>query len=169
MRFSVTTFVGVALALGPASPHEKVETTVGGKKITIEYGRPYKKNRVIFGGLVPYGKVWRLGADERTLLTLEGDVMLGSLHVPAGSYSLWAVPGEKEWSLVVNKQAKGWGADWDYETKIKPEEFGRAPMKLAPAPPTEQLTIQFVPGAGKKAKMTIVWDTTQASIEITAH
>ena len=179
MRLSVTTLVGATLALGSltlapaqekrASPHDKVEATVGGKKITIEYGRPYKKGREVFGQLVPFGKVWRLGADERTLLTVEGDVMLGSLHVPAGSYSLWAQPGEKEWSLVVNKQAKGWGADWDYETKIKSEEFGRAAMKVSKVPLAEQLSIAIVPGAGKQGKLTITWDTTQASIEIMAH
>ena len=179
MRFPVTTLVGATLALGfftfapaqekPVSPHDKVEASVGGKKITIEYGRPYKKERVIFGQLVPFDKVWRLGANERTLLTLEGDVMFGALHVPAGSYSLWAAPGEKEWALVVNKQAKGWGADWDYETKIKPEEFGRATMKVSKVPLTEQLTIAIAPGAGKKGKLTITWDTTEASLELTAH
>jgi hypothetical protein len=93
-----------------ASPHETTSATIGGKKVTIEYGRPYKKNREIFGGLVPYGEVWRTGADEATVLTTEGDLMIGKLHVPKGTYSLFTVPAKEEWTLVVNKTAKQWGA-----------------------------------------------------------
>ncbi|MDX2267723.1 MAG: DUF2911 domain-containing protein [Bryobacter sp.] len=156
-------------AQGRKSPHEKVEATHEGKPITIEYGRPSKKGRKIFGGLVPYGKVWRTGADERTLITLPTDVMFGSLHVPAGSYSLWTVPGEKEWQLVVNKQAKGWGADWDYETKIKPEEVGRAPMKVSTIPAVEQFTIKLLPRGENHFDLVMEWDTTRAVLDVMMH
>jgi hypothetical protein len=151
------------------SPHEKVEATYEGKTISIEYGRPSKKGREIFGGLVPYGKVWRTGADERTLLTLPVDAMFGSVHVPAGSYSLWTVPGEKEWQLVINKQAKGWGADWDYETKIKSEEFARAPMKVQKIPAVEQFTIKLMPKGENHFDLVMEWDTTRASLGIMMH
>src|SRR3954470_22014386 len=83
------------------SPHETVNATVGGAKITIVYGRPYSKDpksgekRKIWGTLVPYGKVWRLGADEATILTTDKDITIGGTAVPAGSYSLYLWPDEK--------------------------------------------------------------------------
>ena len=75
------------------SPHESSSGTIAGKKITIEYGRPYKKGRKIFGGLEPLGKVWRTGADEATTLTTEADLMVGGIHVPAGVYGLFTITG----------------------------------------------------------------------------
>jgi hypothetical protein len=161
--------VSESAAQNRKSPHEKVEATYEGKTLTIEYGRPSKRGREIFGGLVPYGKVWRTGADERTLITLPTDVMLGHLHVPAGQYSLWTVPGEKEWTLVVNKQAKGWGADWDYETKIKSEELGRAPMKVSKIPVVEQFTIKLNPKGENQFELVMEWDTTRAAIDLVFH
>jgi hypothetical protein len=152
-----------------ASPHDKVEATIGGKTITIEYGRPAKKGREIFGKLVPYGQVWRAGADERTKLTTSADLMLGSLHVPAGSYSLWALPGENEWTLIVNKQAGGWGAQWDYEAKIKQDELGRVKMKLESVPSVEQFTITLTPGSGNRGTLTLSWDTVKASLGVMVH
>jgi hypothetical protein len=156
-------------AQGRPSPHEKVTATHDGKTITIEYGRPSKKGRAIYGGLVPFAKVWRTGADERTMITLPFDVMIGSLHVPAGSYSLWTVPGQKEWQLIVNKQAKGWGADWDYDSKIKGEELGRAPMKVSTIPAVEQFTIKLNPKGDHHFDLVMEWDTTRATIELMIH
>ncbi len=162
--------VSESAAQNRKSPHEKVEATIDGKKIVIEYGRPSKKGREIFGGLVPNGKVWRTGADERTLITLPSDIMFGSLHVPAGQYSLWTVPGASEWQLVLNKQAKGWGADWDYETKIKGEEFGRAPMKVTKlSAPVEMFTIKLESKGGMNFELVMEWDMTRATIAGMVH
>ncbi|MEN6535070.1 MAG: DUF2911 domain-containing protein, partial [Bryobacteraceae bacterium] len=104
--------VGMLLAQGRnrISPHEQTSATFDGKKVTVEYGRPYKKGREIFGGLVPWDKVWRTGADEATILTSDADLMIGSLHVPKGSYSLFTIPEKQSWTLIVNKVAKQWGA-----------------------------------------------------------
>src|SRR4051812_41493206 len=74
-----------------ASPHADVNATVAGKKITISYGRPYKKGRAIWGGLVPWDQIWRTGADEATTLTTDGDLTLGTLKVPKGSYALFTL------------------------------------------------------------------------------
>jgi hypothetical protein len=147
-----------------ASPHEQVSATVGGKKLTIEYGRPYKKGRDIFGALVPWGEVWRTGADEATTLTCDGDVTIGSLKVPKGSYALFTVPGAKDWQLIVNKQAKQWGA-FKYDAK---NDLGRTPLKVsAAASPVEQLTIALQPAGDKALTLAISWDKVVASVAIT--
>src|SRR5687768_16268382 len=88
----------------PLSPPQEVKYSSGGKNITINYSAPSKRGRAIMGSLVPYGKVWRTGANAATSLTTDTDLMLGSLHVKAGKYTLYTIPGEKEWTLIVNKQ-----------------------------------------------------------------
>jgi hypothetical protein len=148
------------------SPDEVVTAAIGGKKVTVEYSRPSAKGRKIFGGLVPFGQVWRTGANEATVLTVEGDFMAGALHVPQGSYSLFTIPGEKEWTLVLNKTVKQWGA-FKYEEKT---DLGRAPMKVGQAAgAVEKLTITIEPGAGNRGALKIAWDTTEATIELMAH
>ena len=89
-----------------ASPHE----TVTGPNVKVTYGRPYKKGRDIFGGLEAYGKVWRTGADEATEITFEKDVLFGDKKVPAGTYTLFTIPGKEEWTVILNKELKQWGA-----------------------------------------------------------
>ena len=149
-----------------ASPHEKTSATIGGKNITIEYGRPYKKGRVIFGGLVPWGQVWRTGADEATKLTTEADLMLGKVHVPKGSYSLFTIPGEAEWTLVINKVADQWGA-YKYEQK---QDLGRTAMKVeSSASPVEQFTISIDAQGERRGVLKMSWDKTTASVPIMVH
>jgi hypothetical protein len=152
-----------------ASPHEQATVTLAGKKVTIEYGRPSKKGRDIFGktGLVPFGEVWRTGADEATTITCDGNVSIGSLKVPKGTYSLFTIPGEKEWTLVLNKEAKQWGA-FKYDQK---KDLGRVPLAVSTAgAPVEQFTIALEPQADKKsALLKLSWDTTVASATITAQ
>ena len=171
-RFALrlATIVGLTLATVAvgraerASPHETVNATVGGKKISITYGRPFKKGRAIFGALVPWGQVWRTGADEATTLTTDGDITLGELKVPKGTYALFTVPGQKQWQLIVNKNPKQWGA-FKYDAK---DDLGKTTMKVSAAPtPVEQLTIAIKPAGDKKATLEIAWDTMVASTTIT--
>src|SRR5262252_182646 len=112
-----------------ASPHAEATATLAGKKITISYGRPYMKGRTIFGSLVPWGEVWRTGADEATTFTTETDVVIGGLKVPKGEYSLFTIPTEKQWTLILNKTAKQWGA-FKYDAA---QDLGRVPMTVAAA------------------------------------
>jgi hypothetical protein len=152
----------------PASPHETVTANVGGKTITITYGRPYMKGRKIYGGLVPFDKVWRTGADEATTFTTDGDVMLGSLHVPAGTYALFTIPGEAHWTIILNKVAKTWGA-YDYE-KNKAQDLGQTTAKIEKlSSPVEQLTLSIKPGAGKSATLSIAWESTGVHVPIMVH
>jgi hypothetical protein len=149
-----------------ASPHEKTSATIAGNTITIEYGRPYKKGRDIFGGLEPLGKVWRTGADEATTFTTGKDVMIGSLHVPAGTYGLFTIPDKDKWTLVLNKTAKQWGA-FKYD---EGQDLGRVPMQVKTlSAPVEQLTIAIEPTSGSSGILKITWDRTEASVDFMVH
>jgi hypothetical protein len=111
------------------SPKAGVFQTVGITDINISYSRPGVKNRKIWGELVPYNKVWRTGADEATKITFSTDVLIEGKKLPAGAYSFFAIPGEKEWTLIFNKVADQWGAFTYNEAedalriKVKPVEY----------------------------------------------
>ncbi len=92
------------------SPKALVEQTIGFTEVTIEYGRPGVKGRTIWGGLVAYNAVWRAGANEATKITFSTDVKIDGKKLRAGSYSFFAIPGQKTWTLIFNKVANQWGA-----------------------------------------------------------
>jgi hypothetical protein len=98
------------------SKNGKTQGTVGGVEVTLEYGRPSVSGRRIWGELVPYGKVWRTGADEATTVTFSKDVLVEGRKLSAGTYGLFTVPGESEWTVVFNRVAKQWGA-YEYDEK----------------------------------------------------
>lgn len=149
-----------------ASPHETTSALVGGSKVTIEYGRPYKKGRDIFGGLEPLGKVWRTGADEATTFTTEKDLMVGKLHVPAGTYGLFTIPDKAGWTLILNKTAKQWGA-FKYD---QGQDLGRTPMQVKTLEaPVEQLTIVIEPKGDTEGTLKVIWDRTEASVNLMMH
>jgi hypothetical protein len=176
MKTLVSACLGVTFLFGgavfavaqdkPVSPHETVTNSIGGKSISITYGRPSKKGREVYKQLAPYGQVWRTGADEATVLTTPADLMLGSLHVPAGSYSLFTIPGEKEWTLIVNKNPKQWGA-FKYQQS---DDLGRVKMTVSEnAAPVEQFTINIVPEKGSNGKITFAWDKVTATVPVVVH
>ena len=151
-------FVLPACSQSRKSPHEIVEAD----NVKVSYGRPYKKGREIFGGLEKYGKVWRTGADEATEITFTKDVTFGGKPVKAGTYTLFTIPDQNEWTVILNSQLGQWGA-YDYEkNKSKDILQFKVPVKKLSAP-VEQLTIRFVPG-----NMVIEWDQTQVSIPVTS-
>ena len=96
-----------------ASKNGKVEGTIDGVTVTLEYGRPNVKGRTVWGSLVPYGKVWRTGADEATTITFSADVEISGEKLAAGTYSLYTQPGENEWIVIFNKVAEQWGTRYD--------------------------------------------------------
>lgn len=147
---------------GRASPHDKASVTMGGKDITIEYGRPYLKGRSVGNEVAPYGQVWRTGADEATKLTTPVNLKIGNLAVPAGSYSLYTWPTEKAWKLIVNKVADQWGTEY-----AQSADLGRVDLKLEKAAaPVEQLTISFDKAGEKNATLKIAWGTTLVSVPV---
>ena len=147
------------------SPHESVTGKVGEANITVTYGRPYKKGREIYGGLVPWDKIWRTGADEATTLETDRDLMLGPLHVPSGKYALFTIPSRESWTLIVNKVADQWGA-FNY---AQAADVGRVQMSVSVSEFTEQLTIEIAAGEGPHGTLSIVWDMTAVSVPIMAH
>ena len=104
-----------------ASPRQKVEQQFSMSKITLDYGRPGVKGRKIFGELVPYGKVWRAGANSSTKITFEQSINFGGKVVPAGTYGLFIQPSEKAWKVILNKDSKQWGA-YEYDEKLNVAE-----------------------------------------------
>jgi len=144
-----------------ASPHETVKATIDGATVSVTYGRPSMKGRKIFGGLVPYGQVWRTGADEATILETDKALMFGPLHVNPGKISLYSLIDEKEWKLVLNKQVGQWGTEY-----AAGQDLGRVAMKTEKlTAPVEQLTIAIEKNpAGKGGLLVIQWETTKATL-----
>jgi len=148
------------------SPHDTTNAAIDGDEIKIVYGRPYTKDpktgakRKIWGGLVPFDKVWRLGADEATLFTTTQPLELGGKSIPAGSYTLFMLPhDEKSATLVVNKQIGQWGTKYDEK-----QDFARVDMKREPvSSAADQLAIASNPSGSGTIKVT--WETTQYSVD----
>jgi hypothetical protein len=148
---------------GGGSPHDTVEWAVKGAKITITYGRPSLKGRSL-ETLTPAGKIWRTGADAATTLTTDKPLMFGSLMVPAGTYTLYTVPGPTAWKLVVSKQTGQWGTEYREEN-----DLGRADLKVEKLPqPVEQFTISIAT-AGDSPTLNLDWGTTRASTPFMVH
>src|SRR5438067_3887301 len=144
------------------SPPGNATVTLNGKKITIDYSRPFMKGRKIMGGLVPYDKVWRTGANEATLLTTEADLDIGGTSVPAGKYTLWTLPSEGTWKLIINKQTGQWGTDYDQS-----QDLARVNMNVSTLPQSvEQFTIAFDKTGGDSAKLNLDWEKTRASVDV---
>lgn len=151
------------------SPHETITATIGGDQLTIVYGRPYTKDpksgatRKIWGGLVPYGKVWRTGADEATLFTTEKPIEIGGTTIPAGTYSLYTQPEENgSAKLLVNKQTGQWGTKYD-----EGQDLARIDLKKeAMSKPVNQFTmaIDKNPEGGV---LKLMWETTEYSVPFT--
>ncbi|HUO85088.1 MAG TPA: DUF2911 domain-containing protein [Thermoanaerobaculia bacterium] len=149
----------------PLSPPAKAEATIAGKSITIDYSAPSRREREIMGGLVPFDKVWRTGANAATTLTTSADLMIGSLHVPAGTYTLFTIPGEKAWTLIVNKQTGQWGTNYDPS-----QDLGRVPMKIRSlADSVETFVIGIELGKDNKGFLNLTWENTEASAPLMVH
>jgi hypothetical protein len=160
---ALVALIGAVAAQGNrVSPHETTELTLNGKKITVTYGRPYMKGRKIMGALVPYGQVWRTGADEATVLTTDANLTIGNLAVPKGSYAIFTLPSESGWKLIVNKVDKQFGA-FDYDQK---QDLGRVDMKVGKtSAPVEQFTITLAK-SGNGGVMKLEWENTSAAVDL---
>ena len=144
-----------------ASPHDTVKATIDGANVTITYGRPYMKGRKVFGGVVPYGQVWRTGADEATILTTDKALMIGPIHVNPGKISLYSLIDDKTWKLVLNKQVGQWGTEY-----AQAQDLARVEAKVEKlSTPVEQFTITIEKNpAGKGGMIVMQWETTKASV-----
>ena len=149
------------------SPHETVNATVGDAKITVVYGRPYTKDpktgapRKIWGGLVPYGQVWRMGADEATLFTTDKEISIGGTPVAAGTYSLFLLPEEGAAKLIVNKQTGQWGTKYDAGQDLVRISLIQGKLDK----PVDQFLIS-VEKTAADGVLKLMWDDTQYSTSI---
>jgi len=146
------------------SPPAKATCSMGDSaNITVDYSSPRAKGRKIFGGVVPYGEVWRLGANEATTFVVSSDVTVGGTKLPAGSYTLFAVPNADNWKLVISKKTGEWGTKYAGPDS----DLGRVPMKTSSlSAPMENFTISF-DKTGSGCTMRVEWEKTRASVDIT--
>lgn len=147
----------------PASPRSKVEQQVGLVKATVDYGRPGVKGRKIFGGLEPYGKVWRTGANASSKVTFDGDVQIQKTQVPAGTYGLYTIPNRASWTIILSKNSKLWGAG-GYNPS---DDLARFEVKIEKLKDhRESLEIGFEKFHANGADLFIAWEKTKVSLPV---
>lgn len=167
----VFTLAGAVLAQQPAAPAQPRPqlsprgqadfTFADGKKIVVDYSRPSIRNRKIMGGLVPFGQVWRTGANQATSFETQSNLDLAGAQVPAGKYTLFTIPGEDSWTIILNKQTGQWGTVYSeaqdlVRVKVKP---------VKPASTVEQFTISFEQRGGNAGVMKLEWENTSVPVE----
>jgi hypothetical protein len=152
----------------PSPPGSATCKFADGKKITVDYSRPRTRDpktgaaRTIMGAVVPYGRVWRTGANEATSFVTEADLTINGTNVPAGSYTLFTIPETDKWTLIINKQTGQWGTDYN-----QAQDLARIPMKVGKTNGAiEQFTIVFDQPSGNTCTMRLEWENTRASVDI---
>jgi hypothetical protein len=162
MIFTLTLFT--ACQKRPSPPASATCDLGGGKTIRTNYSSPRMKGRRIYGDLVPFGEVWRAGANEATTFVTNGDVVVGGKTVPAGSYTIFTIPMTDKWILIINRKTGEWGIPYKYES----DELTRVDMTVSKLPaPLENFTIGYDKSASGCA-LRIDWETTRASVDLTA-
>lgn len=148
-----------------ASPEEVNTFTFGDASLTVDYSRPSKKGRVIFGELVPYGKVWRTGANEATTITVDKDIMFGADPLAAGTYTLWTIPQASSWTVILNSKTYPWGVTYGGEA----QRDATADVVTVEVPTTqltevvEKFTIDV---STDPAALNLKWDQTLVSVPL---
>jgi len=148
------------------SPSQTVSQDLGLGKVSVTYSRPNVKGREIFGALVPYGKVWRAGANAATTITLTEDVLFQNQAVPAGQYALFCIPGKDQWTIVLNKTVNQWGA-YLYDAANDQLRIKVKPVALTAT--VESFTIQFANVSTLAADLRLEWNRTQVSVHLTSN
>jgi Protein of unknown function (DUF2911) len=161
-----TVFIGTACAQDKSSrpsPPAQAKCNLGsGKTVSVDYSSPRAKGRKIYGELVPYGKIWRAGANEATTFVADTDLAVDGTTVPAASYTMFVIPNQDKWTLVISKKTGEWGTAYPGEK----EDLARVDMKVSKLPsPVENFTIVFEQ-TGNGCVMHMDWETTRASVDI---
>ena len=143
--------------LGQLSVRDTARASIGSADVWVDYGRPQKRGREIFGNVVPWNSVWRTGANAATQFNTTADLVIGGATVPAGKYTLWTLPTPTGWKLIINKQTGQWGTEYHAE-----QDLVRVDAKVETlAAPVEQLVIAFEPGF-----LTFTWDKTKVAVPV---
>src|SRR3984885_7161557 len=148
----------------PSPPASATCDLGGGKTVKTDYSSPRMKGRKIYGDLVPFGEVWRTGANESKTFVASSDVVVGGKSVPAGSYTIFTVPTADHWTLIINKKTGEWGIPYKYES----DELVRVDMKVSQLPsPVEDFTIAY-DKSGSGCRLRLDWAATRATVDIAA-
>jgi hypothetical protein len=151
-----------AIRLPQVSQGASVKQTIGLNDVTITYSRPGVKDRKIWGGLVPYGAVWRTGANSATTFQVSEDVVVEGQPLPAGTYSLHTIPGEKEWTLIFNKEANQWGS-YSYDAA---KDAVRVKVTPIPGPAQEWMQFRFEDPTLNSARVVLAWESLQVPFTV---
>lgn len=142
-----------------ASPPAEASAMVGDTEVTIDYSQPAVKGREIFGALVPYGEVWRTGANEATTFEVDKDVLVEGKPLPAGKYALFTIPGEEEWALIFNRTAEQWGS-YDYDQEQDVLRVNVEPTKT----PEQKELLSF--DVEENGEVSLQWADTQVTFQV---
>ncbi len=156
---------------GRSSPYDSVAVAAGTLHAKICYGRPSSRGRTMLGGeLVPYGKLWRTGANEPTIVHLATAAEIAGIAVEPGSYSLYTIPGADEWTVIVNRSITQWGHESTYKDEVEAQEVGRATVAREEVmEPVETFTIRSEAAGDNAARIILEWETTRVDIPIVAR
>jgi hypothetical protein len=159
---SYLTPLALAQTQRPSPPAQTQCKFPDGKSATIDYSSPRMNGRKIFGGLVPYGQVWRTGANEATTFVTTANLIVGGKNVPAGTYTIFTIPNPDKWTLIINKRTGEWGIPYKYDS----DELTRAELTLLPiSSPVENFAITFDQRRGG-CVLNMRWEKTEASVLI---
>lgn len=152
---------------GRKSPLDSLTFSVAGHPVKLCYGRPSSRGRVMLGGkAVPYGKLWRTGANEPTVFFTPVPLTVAGIEVPPGAYSLYTVPTAGQWEIIVNRSIEQWGEESNYTPEVKAQELGRAKVgSERVAQPVETFTIRSE-RAGRGANLVLEWENTRVRIPV---
>jgi hypothetical protein len=154
---------------GRKSPLDSITFTIARKPVKVCYGRPSARGRSMLGASIPFGKLWRTGANEPTIFYTPVPLRVAGLDVPPGVYSLYTVPGAKEWEVIVNRATAQWGHESQYTDEVKAQELGRAKVKSeALKAPVETFTIKAEPAGNTGAVLLLDWEKTRVRIPVQA-
>ncbi len=155
---------------GRKSPLDSLTFSIAGKSVKVCYGRPSARGRTMLGGSdIPFGKLWRTGANEPTIFYAPVPLRVAGLNVPPGVYSLYTVPGPREWEVIVNRSTSQWGKEDSYTAAVKAQELGRAKVKSETLKtPVETFTITAEPSGDKAASLMLDWEKTRVRIPVEA-
>lgn len=149
------------------SPFDSARINIGGAVAQICYSRPSARGRTVMGGMLPYGKLWRTGANEPTILHLPVAAEIAGIRVEPGSYSVYTVPGEDTWTVIINRSTTQWGHEGTYTPAIQQQEVGRGDVKAERLDShVEMFTIRSEPATPAAASLILEWERTRVVIPV---
>jgi hypothetical protein len=151
------------------SPLDSLSFKVGPASVKLCYGRPSARGRTMLGEEIRYGKLWRTGANEPTMIHTTGPLVIAGIAVPAGSYSIYTLPDPKQWHVIVNRSITQWGHESQYTDAVKAQEVGHGTASSsAMSSPVETLTFRTEPGTAGAVNLLLEWEKTRVTIPVVA-